>query len=272
MPIFFNTCRPRFPSTRRAPSFPSPIPLSTCLPRWLHSKHNQKTRIQADRLHQIQHTGTMHYITLRALAALAIVFIQATLHALAQVEEPTLTTSTTSTTIFSTHWVVVTSAAGTASTYTTSGTATGSTIGITTVIGSRTIHKPIPTHPPATSINMVWEGRSFQDAVLNSTNYYREQHEANPLIWDVKLATYAQSHADDCTFEHSVSIAISCNPRIAPPLTAVSDDAHRAGPTARTSLKGTLRRLSPLTPGRTKRQTTTTRSASSPKQSATSPS
>jgi uncharacterized protein YkwD len=52
---------------------------------------------------------------------------------------------------------------------------------------------------------MAWEGRGFTDAVLNSTNQYRSQHEASALKWNKTLASYAQDHADGCEMKHTVS-------------------------------------------------------------------
>ncbi|KXL48636.1 hypothetical protein M433DRAFT_30432, partial [Acidomyces richmondensis BFW] len=43
----------------------------------------------------------------------------------------------------------------------------------------------------------------FQSAVLNSTNYYRAQYQANALTWDSKLAEYAQNYSHQCVFLHS---------------------------------------------------------------------
>ncbi|RMY79111.1 hypothetical protein D0863_00254 [Hortaea werneckii] len=57
--------------------------------------------------------------------------------------------------------------------------------------------------PTATSL----DGMSYQDgleaAVLNSTNYYRSQHQASNLTWDSALADYAQDYSKNCKWEHS---------------------------------------------------------------------
>ena len=143
-----------------------------------------------------------NYITLRALAVQLVVLMHTSLHVMA--EEPTLTTSTTSTTVVATAWVVVTSSDGERVTYTTSGTVTGSTLGVTTVFGSTQLAEPTDSASAPLRDNMAWEGKGFRDAVLNSTNLYRAQHEANALKWDDSLASYAQDHADDCKFAHSV--------------------------------------------------------------------
>jgi uncharacterized protein YkwD len=141
-----------------------------------------------------------HYITLRALAVYLVVLMHTSLDVVA--EEPTLTTFTTSTTVIATEWVVVTSSDSEIVTYTTSDTVTGSTLGVTTIVGSTQFAEPTAS---ASGENMAWEGKGFRDAVLNSTNLYRSQHQANALTWDKKLASYAQDHADDCKFAHSVS-------------------------------------------------------------------
>lgn len=47
-------------------------------------------------------------------------------------------------------------------------------------------------------------GTEFKSAVLNSTNYFRAQHQAKPLTWNNTLAEYAQHHARQCIWEHSV--------------------------------------------------------------------
>jgi len=146
-----------------------------------HRLHSTNTRNQ----------GIMHCITLRTIAAqalLALPFARA---------DPTTTVTTTSTTIVGTHWVVIRSLSSTVTTYTTSAVVAGSTIGATTVYDSQ-----------STFVPMAWQGQSLQDAVLNSTNYYRAQHQANPLRWDDSLASYAQNHAQQCLFEHSVRVLL----------------------------------------------------------------
>lgn len=143
----------------------------------------------------------MHCITLRTLAAqllLSLPFAHA---------DPTTTTTLTSTTIVRTEWIVITSASNTVTTFTTATFVAGSTIGITTVDGSQPLATPTPA--ATGSISMAWQGQSFQDAVLNSTNYYRAQHQASPLQWDDSLASYAQDYAKKCVFEHSVRSRLS---------------------------------------------------------------
>ncbi|KAK5133672.1 hypothetical protein LTR08_007526 [Meristemomyces frigidus] len=50
---------------------------------------------------------------------------------------------------------------------------------------------------------MAFTGKAFSTAVLNSTNYYRAQHQASALVWDTTLAQYAQAYAEKCIWEHS---------------------------------------------------------------------
>lgn len=145
-----------------------------------------------------------HYITLRALAVYVVVLMRTSLLVVAE-EEPILTTFTTSTTVIATAWVVVTSSDGEIVTYTTSDTVTGSTLGVTTIVGSTQFTEPTASASAPVGEAMAWEGKGFRDAVLNSTNLYRGQHQADALKWDKTLASYAQDHADDCKFAHSVS-------------------------------------------------------------------
>jgi uncharacterized protein YkwD len=51
-----------------------------------------------------------------------------------------------------------------------------------------------------------YTGSSLATAVLNSTNVYRTQHNVPPVTWDSTLADFAQTYAQTCNFEHSVSI------------------------------------------------------------------
>ncbi|KAI8316841.1 Repressed by EFG1 protein 1 [Colletotrichum sp. SAR11_59] len=47
---------------------------------------------------------------------------------------------------------------------------------------------------------------TFTSAVLNSTNHYREQHNASDVSWNKTLADFAVDYLrgmDDCDFEHS---------------------------------------------------------------------
>jgi uncharacterized protein YkwD len=149
------------------------------------------------------------YITLRALALQLLLFVllQTSLGA---EQTPSTTITTTSTTVVPTKWVVITSASGSLITYTTSAFATGATVGITTIAGSVVESTLAASQTPALGgDNMAWEGQGFRDAVLNSTNQYRAQHEASALKWNQTLASYAQDHADSCEFKHTVSFLLT---------------------------------------------------------------
>ena len=179
----------------------------------------------------------MNYIILLALAAqvLLLMAMQSRLFVGAEKSTAisTTRTSTTTTTVLSTYWVVLTDLSCSPVTYTTTGSAPGSTIGISTVLQSTKVHShnlqpsSQPSLPAPT--NMSWQGQSLRDAVLNSTNYFRTAHEANPLKWNNDLATYARNYADHCEFSHSVR----------PPPSNSSTEQHsnnscRAAPMART--------------------------------------
>ncbi|KAF4945940.1 hypothetical protein FSARC_14309 [Fusarium sarcochroum] len=50
------------------------------------------------------------------------------------------------------------------------------------------------------------EKKSFTSAILNSTNFYREEHNATALEWNKTLEEFATDYLDDnedCDFEHS---------------------------------------------------------------------
>lgn len=149
-----------------------------------------------------------NYITLHALAVQLLLIPQSSSHGMAEKlsEEPTSTITTTRTTLLSTLWVIVASTAGTEVTYTTSGVATGSTIGVATIVGSTRFAEPSTQVPAALAKDMAWEGQGLRDAVLNSTNLYRSHHESRALTWNASLASYAQDYADGCKFQHSVSL------------------------------------------------------------------
>lgn len=208
------------------------------------------------------------YITLRALAVQLLLFVLLQTSLLVGAEQtPSTTITTTSTTVVSTKWVVITSASGSLVTYTTSAFATGATVGITTIAGSVVESTVAASQTPALGgDNMAWEGQGFRDAVLNSTNQYRAQHEASALKWNQTLASYAQDHADSCEFKHTVSYPLQSTAKTSGKSNAFS----RVGPTAKTWPKAMRLPPSPSTAGPTKRATTTTRSASSRTKSATS--
>jgi len=59
---------------------------------------------------------------------------------------------------------------------------------------------------------------AFTSAVLNSTNFFRSEHNASWAVWNDTIASFAQSYLagnDDCAFEHSggpygENIALGC--------------------------------------------------------------
>ena len=61
-----------------------------------------------------------------------------------------------------------------------------------------TAERPIPTSEPSYT-----DGDDFKDAMLETTNQYREEHSASPLEWNNTLASFAKEHAEKCEFEHS---------------------------------------------------------------------
>lgn len=52
-----------------------------------------------------------------------------------------------------------------------------------------------------TTISM--SSNSLSSVVLNSTNYYRSHHQANPVRWNDTLADYAKDYAEGCIWKHS---------------------------------------------------------------------
>lgn len=136
--------------------------------------------------------------TVRALAAHFL------LYALAGAET-TITLTSTTTVLTST--TTVTRGGETDTTCTTCKASLSSTL----IPAARSSNSLIIT--PTTSIHNLptatsSDDMSYQDgletAVLNSTNYYRSQHQASNLTWDSTLADYAQDYSKNCKWEHSV--------------------------------------------------------------------
>jgi hypothetical protein len=48
------------------------------------------------------------------------------------------------------------------------------------------------------------DDKAFENSILNSTNFYRREHNATALNWNDSLASYAQDWVDKCQFKHSV--------------------------------------------------------------------
>ncbi|KAH6651486.1 CAP domain-containing protein [Truncatella angustata] len=75
-----------------------------------------------------------------------------------------------------------------------------------------TVGPTIPTNAP----EFVSED-TFTSAILNSTNYYRTEHNASSVTWNSTLEDYASDYLDStCDFEHSggpygENLAIGCS-------------------------------------------------------------
>lgn len=64
-----------------------------------------------------------------------------------------------------------------------------------------TVAAPIPSNEPSFS-----KDATFTSAILNSTNFYRGEHNASDVTWNDTLADFASDYLadnDDCVFEHS---------------------------------------------------------------------
>ena len=71
-----------------------------------------------------------------------------------------------------------------------------------TITSTITFSVPLPS---STQISSTYSADAdFQSSILNSTNFYRKQHNASDLIWNNSLATYAASYAEKCLWAHSV--------------------------------------------------------------------
>ena len=142
----------------------------------------------------------VHVVT--AVRALAAHFL---LHALAGAET-TITLTSTTTVLTST--TTVTRGGETDTTCTTCKASLSSTLTPATR-SSNSIIIITPTTrihnlPTATSLDDMSYQDGLEAAVLNSTNYYRSQHQASNLTWDSTLADYAQDYSKNCKWEHSV--------------------------------------------------------------------
>ena len=68
------------------------------------------------------------------------------------------------------------------------------------VAATITITQAAPTTPESASYT---DATDLRTSVLNSTNFYRYEHSANFLFWNTSLASYAQTWANKCQWEHS---------------------------------------------------------------------
>lgn len=67
----------------------------------------------------------------------------------------------------------------------------------------------VPTNPPQFT-----DDSTFQDAILNSTNVFRAQHNASSVVWNATLAHFGQVWSDGCIFKHTVSVLALSHPQI----------------------------------------------------------
>jgi hypothetical protein len=71
----------------------------------------------------------------------------------------------------------------------------------TTVVATVTVQPPSVTSAPDTS--SYTNANKLEVDILNSTNFYRYEHNATELTWNASLASYAQSWASRCQWQHS---------------------------------------------------------------------
>jgi uncharacterized protein YkwD len=64
-----------------------------------------------------------------------------------------------------------------------------------------------PSSQPSLEPQYYYESH-FTSAVLNGTNFYRAEHNAQPLSWNASLESYAANYLEnsDCDFAHSVRL------------------------------------------------------------------
>ena len=76
-----------------------------------------------------------------------------------------------------------------------------------TVTVHTTIHTTLGAAATATPPSTEYiSPRAFQRAILETHNFYRKDHNASALAWNMTSAAYAADWADACEFEHSVSL------------------------------------------------------------------
>jgi Cysteine-rich secretory protein family len=63
-----------------------------------------------------------------------------------------------------------------------------------------TVYIPAPTSPPSASFTVP---SALIGSTLNSTNHFRDQHNARPLTWNTSLAEAASSWGSQCQWQHS---------------------------------------------------------------------
>src|SRR5271154_592358 len=67
----------------------------------------------------------------------------------------------------------------------------------------------IPTYASDSSSSSNSAPNSDAQTMLDAHNNYRSLHGAPPLSWNDDLASYAQSHASSCVFEHTGGNSLS---------------------------------------------------------------
>lgn len=105
------------------------------------------------------------------------------------------------------HVIVTLTSTTTIRTSTTTVTQSGRTHTTWTTVTPKTTSGRTPAAsaaPMAGGGHSSYAGSVFESAVLNSTNFFRKQYLAEPVTWDAELARYAQRHAHECIWEHSV--------------------------------------------------------------------
>jgi len=71
----------------------------------------------------------------------------------------------------------------------------------TTVVATVTVPPASVTSVPDTT--SYTNANNLQTDILNSTNFYRYEHNATGLTWNTSLASYAQAWASRCQWQHS---------------------------------------------------------------------
>ena len=75
----------------------------------------------------------------------------------------------------------------------------------TIVITTQIVTAPSST---PTSSPQYTSDADFQSAILNSTNFFRTEHNATAVTWNASLANYASNYVNNCQFQHSVCITM----------------------------------------------------------------
>ncbi len=65
------------------------------------------------------------------------------------------------------------------------------------------VQPPAIVHGSLNPLHSHTSNKALTDAVLNSVNVFRKQHNASPLSWNDTLASYAANHVSGCVFQHT---------------------------------------------------------------------